>query len=87
MGRLGTPRRVALTLALAQAALSAIGLGLLGASGAVVIAIGIAYIGLGALAIMVLDLSPSLRPAVLTRAERAAARAALRKPARQESAP
>jgi len=87
LSRLGTPRRVALALALAQAALCAIGLGLLGASGAVVIAIGIAYIGLGALAIMVLDLSPSLRPAVLTRAERAAARAALRKPARQESAP
>ena len=80
-------RRVALALALAQAALCAIGLGLLGASEAVVITVGFVYIALGALAIMVLDLSPSLRPAVLTRAERAAARAALRKPARQESAP
>ena len=87
LSRLGTPRRVALALALAQAALCAIGLGLLGASEAVVITVGFAYIGLGALAIMVLDLSPSLRPDVLTRAERAAARAALRKPARQESAP
>src|SRR3954447_11850125 len=45
LSRLGTPRRVALALALAQAALCAIGLGLLGASEAVVIAVGSVYIG------------------------------------------
>jgi UDP-GlcNAc:undecaprenyl-phosphate GlcNAc-1-phosphate transferase len=86
LGQLGAPRRVALTLALAQAALCAIGLGLLGASAAVVIGVGFAYIGLGALAIMVLDLSQSLRPDAAARAERAV-RPALSQPARQESAP
>jgi UDP-GlcNAc:undecaprenyl-phosphate GlcNAc-1-phosphate transferase len=86
LGRLGTPRRVALALALVQAALCAIGLGLLGASGAVVIAIGIAYIALGSLAIMLLDLSPALQADAVARAERAA-RPPLAEPARHESAP
>jgi UDP-GlcNAc:undecaprenyl-phosphate GlcNAc-1-phosphate transferase len=86
LSRLGSPRRVALALAVAQVALCAIGLGLLSSSGIVVIAVGIAYIAVGSFAIMLLDLSPSLRPDVVARAERAA-RPALAKPARQDSAP
>jgi UDP-GlcNAc:undecaprenyl-phosphate/decaprenyl-phosphate GlcNAc-1-phosphate transferase len=86
LGRVGTPRRVAFALAIAQTALCGIGLGLLGSSEFVVIAVGIVYIGLGSFAIMVLDLSPQLRPDLIARAERAA-RPALTEPARQESAP
>jgi UDP-GlcNAc:undecaprenyl-phosphate/decaprenyl-phosphate GlcNAc-1-phosphate transferase len=86
LGRLGTPLHVALALGIAQTALCAIGLGLIGASEIVVISVGIAYIGLGALAIMVLDLSPTLRPDVVARAQRSVG-PALTKAARQESTP
>jgi UDP-GlcNAc:undecaprenyl-phosphate GlcNAc-1-phosphate transferase len=85
LGRLGTPLRVALALGIAQAALCAVGLGLLGSSEIVVISVGIAYIGLGSLAIMVLDLSPTLRPDVVARQR--SVRPRLTNTARQESAP
>jgi UDP-GlcNAc:undecaprenyl-phosphate/decaprenyl-phosphate GlcNAc-1-phosphate transferase len=85
LSRLRTPREVALVLATAQTALCATGLGLLGSSEIVVIAVGISYIALGSVAIMVLDLSPTLRPDIAARAERAAG-PALTEPARQESA-
>jgi UDP-GlcNAc:undecaprenyl-phosphate GlcNAc-1-phosphate transferase len=62
LGPLGTPRRVAVTLAVVQAGLCGVGLALLGAGSIAVITTGIAYIVLGSVAIMVLDLSPQLRP-------------------------
>jgi len=86
LGRLRTPRRVALALALAQTVLCGIGLGLLGSSEFVVIAVGIVYIGLGSLAIMVLDLSPALRPEPPPVGE-PVARRMIAEPLQQESAP
>jgi len=84
--RLGTPRRVALALAICQAALCAVGLALLGATGTAVIASGCAYITLGSIAIMVLDLTPSFRPDLRPR-DKIASSGTLVEPARQESAP
>ena len=72
LGPLGTPRRVAVTLAVVQAGLCGVGLALLGAGSIAVIATGIAYIVLGSLAIMFLDLSPRLRPDAPATAELAA---------------
>jgi UDP-GlcNAc:undecaprenyl-phosphate GlcNAc-1-phosphate transferase len=62
LGPLGTPRMVASALAAAQAVLCAVGLVLLGSGETDVIATGIAYIVLGSVAIMVLDMSTALRP-------------------------
>jgi len=86
LGLLGTPRRVAVALAAAQAGLCAAGVFLLGAESTWVIAAGIVYIALGALAIMVLDRSPRLRPDAPAMAERAAP-PIVAQPARQDLAP
>jgi UDP-GlcNAc:undecaprenyl-phosphate/decaprenyl-phosphate GlcNAc-1-phosphate transferase len=84
--RLGTPQRVALALALVQGALCATGIGLLGSSEVVVIAVGIVFIALGSLAIMFLDLSPALRPEPAPVGE-PVARRMIAEPLQQESAP
>ena len=90
----GSPQRVALVLAAAQAAFCGLGLALLSASEAVVLSVGSGYIALGAAAVMLIDRAPSLQPEWLqaARSERAArAReleaVLLRAPAQQESAP
>jgi UDP-GlcNAc:undecaprenyl-phosphate/decaprenyl-phosphate GlcNAc-1-phosphate transferase len=86
LGLLGTPRLVAASLAAAQAALCAVGLVLLGADLSTVLLTGIAYIMLGSLAIMVLDLSLRLRPDASATIERGA-QPVVPQPARQDSVP
>ena len=90
MRRLGTPQRVAVALAVIQAALCALGIALIYAGMAVVLTTGIAYIALGAVAIMFLDWSPAFRPewSQASRSELDAARAepaVLQPPAQQET--
>jgi UDP-GlcNAc:undecaprenyl-phosphate GlcNAc-1-phosphate transferase len=62
LGSLGTPGTVAAALAIGQAVLCALGIALFDASETVVIATGIAYVLLGSLVILVLDLNPLFRP-------------------------
>ena len=82
----GTPQRVAVALAVGQAALCAVGFGLLHLGGTAVAGAGLAYVVLGTLVIVALERSVALRPEWFPRADVPAAPAIRPAPARSEAA-